>query len=78
MDEDCIRRVGGRQGKERGKKVRKTGPVPRLLAHRKGEEGDGRARGGEGTSMGLPEVTSMEQMSTDIYVCKIRALASSA
>lgn len=66
LDEDCVERIGGRQGKEREKEVRKTDPVLRVFAYCKGREGDVIA-GGRGTSVRLPEVTSKEQISMDIY-----------
>lgn len=53
LDEDCVERIGGRQGKERGKEVRKTDPVLRVFAYCKGREGDVIA-GGRGTSVRLP------------------------
>lgn len=45
LDEDCIWRIGGRWGKERGKEVRKRGPVLRVFTYCKGREGDVRAGG---------------------------------
>lgn len=70
--EDCIGTVGGRQGNERRKSERKAQSWGSLLTANMGKEML-RAGEGEGSAVGLPEVTSMEQMSMDICVCKTRA-----